>query len=114
MASASAPPARRSMKRTLRVIELPKPDNAATFSVSGKTVQLTNLNKPFWPEEGIIKRDLIQYYADVSSVLLPHLRDRAMVMKRYPGGAHSEPFFQKRAPDPRPGWIRICNIEHDS
>ena len=114
MASASAPPARRSVKRALRLIELPKPDNAATITLAGKTVQLTNLNKPFWPDEGITKRDLIQYYADISSVLLPHLRDRAMVMKRYPGGAHSEPFFQKRAPDPRPSWIRVCNIEHDS
>ena len=50
-------------------------------------MRLTNLRKPFWPELGITKRDLIQYYADVAPVLLPHLRDRAMVMKRYPNGA---------------------------
>jgi bifunctional non-homologous end joining protein LigD len=57
---------------------------------------------------------LIQYYADVASVLLPHIRDRAMVMKRYPNGAASEPFFMKRAPVPRPEWIRICSIAHGS
>ncbi len=48
------------------------------------SVTLTNLRKPFWPELGITKGDLLQYYADVAPALLPHLRDRAMVMKRYP------------------------------
>ena len=48
----------------------------------GKDVQLTNLDKPFWPALGITKGDLIQYYADVAPLLLPHIRDRAMVMKR--------------------------------
>jgi bifunctional non-homologous end joining protein LigD len=95
-------------------IQIPLRVNAADLSLSGKTVHLTNLEKPFWPELGITKRELLQYYADVSPVLLPHLRDRAMVMKRYPHGAHGEFFFMKRAPSPRPEWIQICNIEHDS
>jgi bifunctional non-homologous end joining protein LigD len=56
----------------------------------------------------------MQYYADVAPVLLPHIRDRAMVMKRYPHGAHGDFFFMKRAPVPRPDWIRTCRIEHDS
>lgn len=79
-----------------------------------RTVQLTNLSKPFWPDLGISKRDLIQYYVDVSHVLLPHLADRAMVMKRYPHGAAGEFFFMKRAPSPRPEWIQLCAIEHSS
>ncbi len=82
--------------------------------VDGKDVQLTNLDKPFWPELGITKGDLIQYYADVAPLLLPHIRDRAMVMKRYPHGAAGEFFFMKRAPTPRPEWIRTCRILHDS
>jgi bifunctional non-homologous end joining protein LigD len=57
---------------------------------------------------------LIQYYADMAPVLLPHVRDRAMVMKRYPHGAASEPFFMKRAPVPRPEWIRTCSVTHGS
>ena len=57
---------------------------------------------------------LIQYYADVAPVLLPHIRDRAMVMKRYPHGAAGEFFFMKRAPTPRPDWIRTCTIDHGS
>src|SRR5258708_37306347 len=77
-------------------------------------VKLTNLNKLFWPVLKITKRDLLQYYADVSTVLLPHLQDRAMVMKRYPNGAAGEFFFMKRAPEPRPPWIEICSISHGS
>jgi bifunctional non-homologous end joining protein LigD len=80
----------------------------------GRVVKLTNLDKPFWPELGITKRDLLQYYADVASVLLPHLVGRAMVMKRYPNGAHGEFFFMKRAPSPRPDWIETCSIPHGS
>ena len=70
----------------------------ALVAIGDREVRLTNLDKPFWPALGIAKRDLLQYYADVSPVLLPHLADRAMVMKRYPDGADGEPFFMKRAP----------------
>jgi bifunctional non-homologous end joining protein LigD len=87
---------------------------SAKVRVDGRDVQLTNLDKPFWPELGITKGDLIQYYADVAPLLLPHIKDRAMVMKRYPHGAAGEFFFMKRAPSPRPDWIRICRIDHDS
>jgi bifunctional non-homologous end joining protein LigD len=85
-----------------------------TLDVRGRSVRLTNLDKLFWPERGITKGDLIRYYADVAPVLLPHIRDRAMVMKRYPHGAAGEFFFMKRAPDPRPPWIRTCRVDHDS
>jgi bifunctional non-homologous end joining protein LigD len=82
--------------------------------VDGEEVPLTNLRKVFWPELRLTKGDLLQYYADVSPVLLPHIRDRAMVMKRYPHGAAGEFFFMKRAPSPRPEWIRTCAIDHGS
>ena len=82
--------------------------------MEGRRVTLTNLRKPFWPDLGITKGDLIRYYLEVSLVLLPHLADRAMVMKRYPQGAAGEFFFQKRAPMPRPEWIEVCSIEHAS
>jgi len=57
---------------------------------------------------------LLQYYADVSPVLLPHVRDRAMVMKRYPNGIRGKWFFMKNTPSPRPKWLETCEIEHDS
>jgi bifunctional non-homologous end joining protein LigD len=79
-----------------------------------KRVRLTNLSKIYWPHDNLTKRDLLQYYADVSSVLLPHTRNRAMVMKRYPNGIEGEHFFMKRAPSPRPEWIETCRIEHRS
>jgi bifunctional non-homologous end joining protein LigD len=84
------------------------------LEVGGREVRLTNLDKPFWTSPTITKGQLIQYYADVAPVLLPHIEDRAMVMKRYPHGAAGEFFFMKRAPSPRPEWIRICRIGHDS
>lgn len=95
-------------------IRIPDDVDNATLVVAGREVRLTNLRKPFWPERGITKGALMQYYADVAGVLLPHIRDRAMVMKRYPHGAYSEPFFMKRAPEPRPPWIRTCAIGHES
>jgi len=101
-------------KASTRQIEIPRNAVNLELSLSGREVKLTNLKKPFWPELKITKRDLIQYYADVASVLLPHLQDRAMVMKRYPSGAAGEFFFMKRAPSPRPSWIEICAIEHGS
>lgn len=101
------------MTKTPR-IRIPTDVNDVTLTVDGREVRLTNLRKPFWPELGVTKGDLIQYYADVAPVLLPHVRDRAMVMKRYPNGAAGEPFFMKRAPTPRPTWIRTCAIEHRS
>jgi bifunctional non-homologous end joining protein LigD len=83
-------------------------------AVGERKVRLTNLSKIFWPELGLTKRDMLQYYADVSPALVPHLMDRAMVMKRYPNGAAGKCFFMKRAPTPRPEWIATCSIEHSS
>jgi bifunctional non-homologous end joining protein LigD len=96
-----------------RPLTIPR-DGDVELPVDGRVVRLTNLSKVFWQEEGITKGDLLQYYADVAHVLLPHLRDRAMVMKRYPNGARGKCFFMKRAPSPRPDWIETCSIEHKS
>ncbi len=95
-----------------RRLILPRDVENAVLTVDGKDVRLTNLRKVFWREPGLTKGDLLQYYADVAGVLLPHLRDRAMVMKRYPHGAAGEFFFMKRAPSPRPPWIDTCRIDH--
>ncbi len=65
-----------------RAIRIPDDETDVELTIGGKRVRLTNLDKLFWRDAGITKRDLLQYYADVSPALLPHLRDRAMVMKR--------------------------------
>ena len=95
-------------------ITIPANLNEADLKVSGGTVHLTNLDKIFWPDLGLTKRDLLQYYADVSTWLLPHLKDRAMVMKRYPNGITGGFFFMKRTPSPRPPFLSTCSIEHAS
>jgi bifunctional non-homologous end joining protein LigD len=93
---------------------IPKGVDNPNLTVDGGEVKLTNLEKVFWPELGLTKRDLLQYYLEVSAWLLPHVQDRAMVMKRYPNGISGEFFFMKRAPTPRPESIPICAIEHHS
>ena len=95
-------------------VQIPTDTDNVTLAVSQREVRLTNLRKLFWPALGITKGALMQYYADVAPVLLPHIADRAMVMKRYPHGAAGPFFFMKRAPVPRPAWIRTCAIAHDS
>jgi len=71
-----------------------------------RELRLRNLDKPFWPEEGITKGDLIAYYRDVAEVLVPHLRARPFTMKRYPDGWQGNHFFQKQAPSHMPAWIK--------
>jgi len=124
----AAPPGARRPGRDLRparrrrgtaparaaAIAIPRTRGDVELDVGGHRVRLTNLDKVFFPETGATKGDLLQYYADVAAVLLPHLRDRAMVMKRYPDGAAGDFFFMKRAPRPRPEWLRTCAIEHGS
>jgi bifunctional non-homologous end joining protein LigD len=110
---AGVAPSKKS-KTSILSLKLPKDKKGLEVEIEGRVVKLTNLDKPFWPKLGVVKRDLIQYYINIAPALLPHLNDRAMVMKRYPNGAAGEFFFMKRAPSPRPEWIDICHIEHSS
>src|SRR5260221_13483417 len=95
-------------------IVLPADTNDVILRFGAREVRLTNLHKIFWKNLGITKRDLLQYYADISPWLLPHVQGRAMVMKRYPNGAEGDFFYMKRAPEPRPEWIEICPIPHSA
>jgi bifunctional non-homologous end joining protein LigD len=112
--SAASPRTRAPRSKAPVRVVIPARVDDVDLDVGARTVRLTNLNKIFWEEIKLTKRDLLQYYADVSPALLPHLTDRAMVMKRYPNGAAGKCFFMKRAPTPRPEWIETCSIEHAS
>jgi bifunctional non-homologous end joining protein LigD len=101
-------------KKVVAPVSIPNNVPDAEVTVDGAAVKLTNLQKIFWPKLRLTKRDLLQYYADVSSWLLPHLRNRAMVMKRYPNGINAPFFFMKRAPSPRPDFVPVCPIKHAS
>ncbi len=76
-----------------------------------RVLRLSNLDKPFWPDEGITKGDLLAYYRDVAAVVVPHVRDRPFTMKRYPDGWQGKFFFQKDKPQGMPDWIPTVNIE---
>ena len=74
-------------------------------------VKLSNLDKVFWPDEGITKGDLIDYYRAVAPFIVPHLRGRPFTMRRYPDGAFGKAFFQKDAPSHMPDWIPTYRVE---
>jgi bifunctional non-homologous end joining protein LigD len=76
-----------------------------------RVLKLSNLDKPFWPEEGITKGDLLAYYRDVAPAILPHLKNRPFTMKRYPDGWQGKFFFQKDAPKHMPDWIPTRRFE---
>jgi|SRR5690242_4540113 bifunctional non-homologous end joining protein LigD len=95
-------------------IEIPPHADSCDIKYGTKKITLTNLKKVFWPNSGKTKRDLLRYYIAVSPALLPHLKDRAMVMKRYPNGIEGKFFFMKRTPLYRPRWLDTCSIAHKS
>jgi bifunctional non-homologous end joining protein LigD len=78
--------------------------------VDGRRLRFTNLNKVYFPEDGIKKRDLLAYYADMAPFLLPFLKDRPLVLRRYPNGIHGQSFFQKDADKSTPEWVKTVPI----
>jgi bifunctional non-homologous end joining protein LigD len=92
-------------------VQREEPQPMMTEIRKGKRVlKLSNVDKPFWPEEGITKGDLLSYYRAVSSTVVPHLKDRPFTMKRYPDGAFGKFFFQKDAPKHIPDWIPTVEL----
>src|SRR5438105_3976835 len=77
-------------------------------------VELSNLDKVFWPEDGLIKGDLIDYYRAVAPAILPHLRDRPLTVIRYPNGVEGASFYQKQTPDYAPSWVRTIELPAES
>jgi bifunctional non-homologous end joining protein LigD len=80
------------------------------LKVEGRTVPVSNLDKVLYPEAGFTKGDVIRYYIGISPVLLPHLKDRALTMKRYPDGVGKFFFYEKNCPKHRPSWVRTAAI----
>jgi bifunctional non-homologous end joining protein LigD len=76
----------------------------------GRELRLSNLDKPYWPDEGITKGDLLTYYYNVAPVLLPHLRDRPLTMLRMPNGITGQSFYEKRVPAHAPKWLPTASV----
>lgn len=80
------------------------------LSVGGTTVEVSNLGKVFYPKTGFTKGDVIDYYIRVSEVLLPHLKDRPITLKRYPDGVEGFFFYEKQCPSSRPKWVKTQTV----
>ena len=88
--------------------------NKITLDVQGRQVPVSNLEKVFYPETGFTKGQVIDYYIRVSPVLLPHLKDRPLTLKRYPDGVQGGFFYEKRCPSHRPPWVHRAHLERSS
>ncbi|SPE32679.1 ATP dependent DNA ligase (fragment) [Candidatus Sulfopaludibacter sp. SbA6] len=84
-----------------------------TLAINGRTLKFTNLKKVYYPDEGYTKRDVLNYYDGVAGLILPHLKDRPLSLKRYPNGIKEEFFFQKDTPESYPDWLRTESIDSD-
>src|SRR5204862_4672041 len=82
----------------------------AELVVEGKKLAVSNLNKVLYPKVGFTKGQVIDYYIRIAPVLLPHLRDRPLTMKRYPNGVESEFFYEKNCPSHRPKWVQTAKV----
>jgi bifunctional non-homologous end joining protein LigD len=88
-------------------------DNA-TLQIDGKTFRLSNLNKVYFPETGYSKRDLLAYYYQMADCVLPYLKDRPLVLRRYPDGIAGQSFFQKDLREGMPDWLKTVTIESET
>jgi bifunctional non-homologous end joining protein LigD len=79
-------------------------------AVDGRELTLSNLHKVLYPEVGFTKGEVIDYYSRIAPVLLPHLADRPLTLKRYPDGVDGKSFFEKNSPSHRPDWVRVVEL----
>jgi bifunctional non-homologous end joining protein LigD len=84
--------------------------NKATTTVGGRELKLSNLDKPLYPQAGVLKRDVIDFYASIATTIGAHLQGRALTVKRWPDGVDGKAFFQKQAPAHRPEWVRTVTL----
>src|SRR5438045_8855116 len=82
----------------------------AQLEVDGRKVAVSNLRKVLYPKAGFTKGQVIDYYIRIAPVLLPHLRDRPLTMKRYPNGVEAEFFYEKNCPVHRPKWVKTAKV----
>src|SRR5436190_504512 len=78
--------------------------------IDGRTLSLSNLDKVFYPETGFTKGQVIDYYTRIAPAVLPHLRGRALTLKRYPNGVNGGHFYEKQCPSHRPDWVATAPV----
>ena len=90
---------------------MPRLVKDGSLRVGGRTVQVTSVTKPFFPETGLTKGDLLAYYRDVAETMLPHLAGRPLNLQRFPNGVDGHGFWQQGASDHFPDWVRTVTVE---
>lgn len=80
-------------------------------NIGGRRLELSNLNKVFYPEVGFTKAQVIDYYMRIAPILLGHLKDRPIDLKRYPDGVTGSYFYEKQCPPYRPNWVRTAPVK---
>lgn len=90
---------------------MPRRVKDGSLTVGGRTVQVTSVDKPFFPETGMTKGDLLAHYRDVAETMLPHLRGRPLNLQRFPNGVDGHGFWQQGASDHFPDWVRTVTVE---
>ena len=81
--------------------------------VAGKRLSLSNLEKDLYPSYGFTKAHVLEYYSRIAEFIMPHLKDRALTLKRYPDGVEKEFFFEKRCPSHHPAWVKTAEVRRD-
>lgn len=90
-----------------------RPRKKVAVTVEGREIELSNLDKVLYPQTGFTKGQLIDWYARIGEVLLPHLRGRPLTLKRYPEGVEGKHFYEKRCPSHRPDWVQTARVWSD-
>src|SRR5215207_9675943 len=94
---------------------MPKKDTAEALVIEGREVRITSPDKPYFSRDiRLSKLDVVRYYLDVASGAVGGIRDRPVVLKRFVDGAEGEAFYQKRAPENRPDWLRTATLSFPS
>src|SRR6187399_1232531 len=84
--------------------------NQLQLEIGGEKIEITNLNKVFYPKVGFTKGQVIDYYIRISRDLLPHLKNRPITLKRYPDGVEGFFFYEKQCPSHRPDWVETATV----
>ncbi|MEA2439948.1 MAG: bifunctional non-ous end joining protein LigD [Thermoleophilaceae bacterium] len=87
-----------------------KKPGAYEATVDGRTLRLSNYDKVLWPAVGFTKGQMIEYYTRIAPVLVPHLHDRPLTLKRYPNGVEGQHFYEKQCPSHRPPWVETAEV----
>jgi bifunctional non-homologous end joining protein LigD len=109
-APAPAPPAPRAPARAGSRGAAGRAATHPEVEIDGRRLQLSNLDKVFYPKTGFTKGDVVDFYVRIAPVLLPHLRGKPLTLKRYPNGVEGKSFYEKECPKHRPNWVRTAPI----